>query len=81
MSSLKITEGKGKDFRTVQNVPKAALAVLLIDSKSDEIVWMSRAIGEVKYNGKDDAKGLKRLQYAIEKMFSNFQYFMSILVF
>jgi hypothetical protein len=56
-----------KNLKQIENVPSAGLAIVFIDAKTDEIIWMSVAEGELKQNlSLEDRK--KRASDAIKKM-------------
>lgn len=61
---------EGKEY--LKNVPKAALVVLLMDTKTQKLIWAGTAEAEInKENSDEEAK--VRLTYAVQKMFSNFE--------
>jgi outer membrane lipoprotein-sorting protein len=56
-----------KDQVKIENIPSAGLAIVFTDAKTNEVIWMSVAEGELKKGlSMDDRK--KRVQYAIQKM-------------
>jgi len=61
---------QGKRF--VESVPKAAIAVLLIDTKTKRIIYATsaQAQSEVKHS---DEESKKRISYAIDAMFKSFR--------
>ena len=59
----------GKKY--IDSVPKAALAIVLIDTRTSQIIWSASADAKIQET-LDDTKSKERIDYAIEKMFSNF---------
>lgn len=53
---------------TISRVPSSSLAVVFIDAKTEQVIWMSIAEGNLKENLNND-KIKKRINYAIHKMF------------
>ncbi|WP_309497168.1 DUF4136 domain-containing protein [Sulfurovum sp.] len=65
MDAMKVkVDSKGQE--TLDNVPEAAMILLLIDARTSMIIGVSTAEGEVKDIPLEDRK--KRLKYTIEKM-------------
>ena len=54
----------------LQNVPKAALVVVLLDAKTEVVSWAAVATGDVKNKGDKVAK--QRISYTIKEMFKQF---------
>jgi hypothetical protein len=52
----------------LSNVPAAALVVALIDAKTEYVVWVGEATGEIQKN-LDEATIRKRLDYAVTEIF------------
>ncbi len=58
-----------KDQKKIENVPSAGLAIVFIDAKTNQVIWMSVAEGDLKDDlSLEDRK--KRVSYAIKKMLS-----------
>ena len=51
----------------MENVPKAALVVALIDTKTELVVWMGKATAEVQDNPSDEVVR-ERLDFAVTEM-------------
>jgi len=60
-------EGK----KSLENIPEAALAIILIDAKTKEIIWLAAAEATPNENH-TDAESKERIDFAITKMFSDF---------
>ena len=71
MDAMELKQNPEKRFETLKNVPKGALVVVLIDADTGFPIWVGEAIANVRNKGSDE-EALKRLSYAINKMFSNF---------
>jgi len=70
MDALKAkVDDKGKEY--LENIPKTALAVLLIDANTQEIIWAASAEAQTKKEH-TDKESQERISFAIEKMFKNF---------
>ena len=65
MDAIKVKIDK-KGQETIENVPAAAMVLILIDAETGVIIGVSTAEGEVKDLPLEDRK--KRLNYAIKKM-------------
>lgn len=68
MAALKLKRNPETRLETLENVPKAALVVVLIDSQTGLPVWVGRATGELQEEATDDVIR-KRLDYAVNQMF------------
>ena len=68
MDALELKKNPQTRFETLQNVPKGALVVVLIDADTGFPVWVGEAIANVKTQYSDN-QSLKRLDYAINTMF------------
>jgi len=55
----------------LETIPEAAIAVLVIDSHNGQLIWASVAEGEFQKDLSDE-ESMKRIDYAIKKMFSDF---------
>jgi len=68
MTALKLSEDAETKLPILKNVPKGALAVILIDSGTGEPVWVGVAQGDIKEDPPVDVVK-KRLSYAVDQMF------------
>jgi hypothetical protein len=68
MDAIKVKVDK-KGQETIENVPAAAMILLLVDAETGVIIGISTAEGEVKNLPLEDRK--KRLSYTIKKMLSD----------
>jgi len=67
MNAMKIKlDEKGKS--TIENIPEAAMLLMLVDADTGSIIWLSTAEGEFK--GLPLEQQRERLKYAIKKMLS-----------
>ena len=65
MNAMQIKlDAKGRS--TIENIPEAAMLLMLVDADTGSIIWMSTAEGEFKGLPLDQQK--VRLEYAIKKM-------------
>lgn len=71
MDALKLKSDSDADIEILENVPKGALSVILIDSKSGFVVWMGVARAEI-LKDIDTETAKARLKYAVEEMFKKF---------
>ena len=55
----------------LKTIPEAAIAVLLIDAHNGKLIWMGVAEGEFLKKLSDE-ESMKRIDYAVKKMFSDF---------
>jgi hypothetical protein len=69
MESVEIEVDPDTDLERMVNVPRGALTVILIDSDSELAIWGGVATAEMKQDP-DREVIRKRLEYAIEKMFT-----------
>jgi len=60
---------EGKAY--LENIPEAAIAVLVIDAHNGHLIWASVAEGEFQKDLSDE-ESMKRIDYAIKQMFSDF---------
>lgn len=72
MEAMKLKVDPETNADILKNVPKAALVVALIDTKTEYVVWMGKAIAEVQ-NNKDVEIVRIRLDYAVRGMFKAFK--------
>lgn len=68
MKAMKLKVDPETKKEILENVPKAALVVVLIDTETDYVVWMGKAVGELQDNPKDEIVR-ERLDYAVSEMF------------
>ena len=68
MEALELVENKESKLQVLENVPKGALIVVLIDGATGIPVWAGAAQGNVQQEiSSDDVR--KRLDYAVTQMF------------
>ena len=70
MAALKLKRNPETRLETLENVPKAALVVVLIDSQTGRPVWVGRAKGELQEEATNEVVR-KRLDYAVSQMFKD----------
>ena len=59
-----------KDHMKIENIPSSGLAIVFIDAKTNQVIWMSVAEGNLKDElSFEDRK--KRASYAIKKMLAD----------
>jgi len=68
MTSLGLKENPETQEKLLENVPKAALVVALIDADTGYVIWLAEAVGEVQEQA-DAANVRARIEYAISEMF------------
>jgi len=68
MDRLELKEDPRQKIEVLQNAPKGALAVMLIDGATGNPVWAGAAVGEVKVN-RTPEESKARLEYAVRQMF------------
>jgi len=68
MAALKLQKNPETRLETLENVPKAALVVVLIDSQTGLPVWVGKATGELQEEATNEVVR-KRLDYAVKQMF------------
>ncbi|WP_221895441.1 DUF4136 domain-containing protein [Bathymodiolus japonicus methanotrophic gill symbiont] len=68
MQSLKLQQNPKSKLAVLSNVPDATLAVILIDTVTKDIIWISKAEAEIQ-QGYDAELVRKRIDYTITKMF------------
>ncbi len=68
MESMKLKADPDSKLESLQNVPEAALVVILIDVATENVIWLGKAEGEVQ-KGADQEQVRKRIDYAITTMF------------
>jgi hypothetical protein len=68
MEALELVENKESKLQVLENVPKGALVVVLLDGTTGIPVWAGAAVGNVQQEiSSDDVR--KRLDYAVTQMF------------
>jgi len=65
---FQIVENPESKMYTLENVPKGALVVVMIDAATRFPVWVGSAFGDVK-SGRTAAEVRQRLSYAVRTMF------------
>ena len=68
MAKMEIKTDPESKLETLENVPKGALTVVLIDAQTGLAIWGGIATGEVQQNP-DQAVTRQRLDYAVSSMF------------
>jgi hypothetical protein len=68
MATMEIKTDPESKLETLENVPKGALSVILIDAKTGLAIWGGIATGEVQQNP-DQNVTKQRLDYAVTSMF------------
>jgi hypothetical protein len=68
MTTLGLKQNPETQQKLLENVPKAALVVALIDADSGYVIWLGEAVGEVQEQA-DEATVRARIEYAIREMF------------
>ena len=69
MDALKVKTDPETKLSSLDNVPQTGLIVVLVDSATGFVTWISVATGEMKNLDPETAK--KRLGYAVETMFKD----------
>jgi hypothetical protein len=68
MTSLGLKENPETKEKLLENIPRAALIIALIDADTGYVIWLGEAVGEVQ-QGADENTVRARIEYAISKMF------------
>ncbi|HID48550.1 MAG TPA: DUF4136 domain-containing protein [Chromatiales bacterium] len=72
MEALEIREHPEEKLQTLENVPRGALVIMLVDPATRHPVWVGEALAKVqKKISAEDVK--KRLQYAVDRMFGQME--------
>ncbi|HHJ36486.1 MAG TPA: DUF4136 domain-containing protein [Gammaproteobacteria bacterium] len=71
MTSMKLKADPDSDAPALSNVPRAALAIALVDTKTGYTVWVGFAEGEVQQQQSIE-NIRKRIDYAIHEIFKNY---------
>jgi len=67
MDATKVKQNPETKITSLENVPKTALVVTLIDPQTEFVTWAAVATGEIKNLDSETAK--KRLAYVVNTMF------------
>lgn len=67
MASMDIKVDPESQLETLENVPRGALVLILIDATTSKAVWAGIATGEIQQNP-DEEVTKKRLDYAVSSM-------------
>ena len=68
MTTLGLKQNPETKEKLLENIPKAALVVALIDAETGYVIWIGEAVGEVQQQA-DEATVQARIKYAIGEMF------------
>ena len=68
MTTLDLKENPETKQKLLENIPRAALVVALIDADSGYVIWLGEAVGNVQQEA-DEATVRARIDYAITEMF------------
>ncbi len=68
MQALKLKNDPDSKLAVLTNVPDAALMVVLIDTATNNIIWISKAEAEIQQHDSKEIV-LKRIDYTITEMF------------
>lgn len=68
MTALGLVKNPDMQKELLQNVPKAALALVVVDAKTGYLIWVGAAEANVLEQPSNDVVR-KRLKYAVKKMF------------
>lgn len=68
MARLELREDPGQKIDVLQNVPKGAVVVMIIDGATGNPVWAAAAVGEVDTN-RTPEEVKARLDYVVHQMF------------
>lgn len=68
MDSLELKVDPESDITTLENIPRGALVVALVDTDTGLAIWAGRATGEVQQNP-DQETVKQRLDFAVTSMF------------
>ena len=70
MQNLEFVKDSKTKMNSLQQVPKGALLVVMIDSATSHPVWVGTATGDVE-SGRSNEDVRKRLAYAVKKMMAD----------
>jgi hypothetical protein len=68
MAALNLKQNPETGENLLENIPRAALVVALVDADNGYVVWLSEAVGEVQQQA-DAATVRARIDYAVREMF------------
>ncbi len=68
MTTLGLKEDPETSQKLLDNIPRAALIIALIDADTGYVVWLGQAVGEVQQQA-DEATVRARIEYAVSEMF------------
>jgi len=66
MTNIEYKANPDKSFQTLEAAPKGALVILMIDAKTNVVIWASSAKADIQGNTGTSVK--KRLAYAVKTM-------------
>ncbi len=67
MKAMKLKMDPQTKKEMMENVPKAALVIAFVDTKTKFVVWMGKATAEIQENSSDEVVR-ERLDYAVTEM-------------
>ena len=70
MAAMQLKQYPNSTLRTLENIPRAALTMFMVDTETSIIVWAGVATADYKNLPADAAQ--QRLKFAIEEMFKQF---------
>lgn len=68
MTTLGLKENPETNQKLLENIPKAALIIALIDADTGYVVWLGEAVGEVQQQADEDTVRT-RIKYVVSEMF------------
>jgi hypothetical protein len=68
MTALELKENPETKKKLLENVPKAALIIALIDADTGYVIWLGQATGNVQQQA-DESMVRARIEYAVREMF------------
>lgn len=71
MDALKLKKNPDTDIETLENQPKGALGIILVDARTGYVVWVGQAVGKV-HEKISDEDVRKRLDYAVSEMLKQY---------
>lgn len=66
MTNIEFKENKDKSFKSLEEAPKGALVILMVDAETGVVIWASSAKADIQGNTGDAAKS--RLAFAVKSM-------------
>ena len=70
MENLELVKDRKTELHSLEEAPKGALLVIMVDPATRHPVWVGSATGEVE-SGRSNEDVRKRLAYAVKKMFAD----------